>query len=322
MASPPTFQGLAQASSQLFGIAQTLARLDEQTRHPITISTPEHTRLINNFDIGVCHTFTLSNWAEDLGTDAQDLYSAAREISQIATKRKERKGRKGRKGRKEKKQKQKQKQKEKKQKERVKEKEREKEKEKKKEPSVFHLFPCLPTELRRMIWTEAAQPPPCAHFFAKFSLAMGGYEPGAVFMEDRGLWIACKESREAVHFIYKKRRAYVAAAGCFLDEEQKTKWPGKYSNEMHWRRIARFNFKIRALKWSVHRLHKMITTSCHNIENWLADKILKVHGPVIEKVTRRQFGAGPGQKLGETVLPLEAMEKLRRQLRSADFLLV
>ncbi|EPE05944.1 hypothetical protein F503_02773 [Ophiostoma piceae UAMH 11346] len=141
-------------------------------------------------------------------------------------------------------------------------------------------------------------------------------------MEDRGLWTACKESREAVRFIYKKRSAYVATAGCFLDEEQRTKRPGKYSNELHWRRIARFNYEVRALKWHVRFLHKQVITSCHKIETWLTDEILKVYGPVIEKVTRRQFGVAPGQKLGETVLPLAALERLCRQLRADGFLLV
>ncbi|CAK7566457.1 MAG: hypothetical protein SEPTF4163_004403 [Sporothrix epigloea] len=71
----------------------------------------------------------------------------------------------------------------------------------------FEHFPQLPMELRCMIFAAAAQPPACPHYFSSFDPALGGREPSAEFMEDQGLWTACKESRWSVQNKYRKASA-------------------------------------------------------------------------------------------------------------------
>ncbi|CAK7270179.1 hypothetical protein SEPCBS57363_003971 [Sporothrix epigloea] len=78
-------------------------------------------------------------------------------------------------------------------------------------PTTFELFPLLPTELRLMIFTAAAQPPSCPHYFETFDPKLGGREPSAEFMVDHGLWTACKESRQSVQTQYRKAAARVTS---------------------------------------------------------------------------------------------------------------
>ncbi|EFX05039.1 hypothetical protein CMQ_5301 [Grosmannia clavigera kw1407] len=72
---------------------------------------------------------------------------------------------------------------------------------------VFHPFSRLPTELRLLIWTMAAQPPSFAiAYFMSFEATLAGREPAARFMDNRALWTTCWESRHTIKRVYEKNR--------------------------------------------------------------------------------------------------------------------
>ncbi|OAA60343.1 hypothetical protein SPI_05467 [Niveomyces insectorum RCEF 264] len=114
----------------------------------------------------------------------------------------------------------------------------------------FRCFPSLPPEVQLMIWAAAAQPPPCAHYFATFDLALAldGREPAAYFKADRGLWRACRASREVVMRAYEKRQAYfcTTASDCLTRSKPE---------EAQHRRLARLNKGMRHFRKQVHGLH-------------------------------------------------------------------
>lgn len=172
-------------------------------------------------------------------------------------------------------------------------------------PKTLHKFPCLPAELRLMVWEAAAQPPPCAHYFAKFKLALGGREPAAHFMDDRGLWRACRESRHVVQRVYQKRSAHFANGDCPFDRD---------SSEMQYRRIARYNKKGVLFKKKIRQLNEELNIGLHRMEHWLGS-VVSDKGPFSTETIKEIFAMEPGGKLGEEEVPFMEVETVCVELK-------
>lgn len=82
-------------------------------------------------------------------------------------------------------------------------------------PTSFHRFRDLPPELCLMIWNLAVLPPTCRHFYQAAQelqtsahtrpFPHGNDAPAAsLLLPDRGLWGACKESRNFVKLAHRK----------------------------------------------------------------------------------------------------------------------
>lgn len=170
---------------------------------------------------------------------------------------------------------------------------------------TFHYFPYLSPELQVMIWTAAARPPPCAHYFATFELVLGGREPWLRYVDDAGLWTACRESRRTINRVYEKASPHAKAVGCVTASNK--------ADEMQCGRLAKFNKDVGRFNKSIHKLRKDLRRGFRRMENMLRD-IMADPEHRSTKVIKELLGVEPGWKLGEKEVPVEAVNDLCTKL--------
>lgn len=176
-------------------------------------------------------------------------------------------------------------------------------------PETFSFFPHVPPEVQDMIWTAAAQPPPCTHYFSNFECTRGGgREPATQFMDDRGLWEACKGSRRVIKRAYEKTSADLTRVDASCQED-------KRAIEMQRRRLGRYNKSGERFKRQLHEPNREMKVAFQCVGQLLDSFLSNSKHPSLATLTKEAFGMGPGWKLGDEEVPVEMLEGVCADLK-------
>ncbi|OAA62017.1 hypothetical protein SPI_04876 [Niveomyces insectorum RCEF 264] len=177
-------------------------------------------------------------------------------------------------------------------------------------PTTFHRFLDLPSELRRMVWMAAAQPPPCAVYLIEFEPALAGREPAILYMDDGGLWTACSASHQVVQRAYLEQHAY-------WKSRRVTHWfSDQHPPGMQCCRLGEFNKRGYQFKERVRAFTGLLDMAFDAMEHALrtiaADRRKDV---AVSGAANDVFWMEPDWKPSEDDMPMQAVGRLCAELR-------
>ncbi|OAA56588.1 hypothetical protein SPI_07595 [Niveomyces insectorum RCEF 264] len=168
---------------------------------------------------------------------------------------------------------------------------------------TFPAFTRLPTELRLLVWTAAAQPPLCGHYFDRSAVPPGDQEPAACFMPDRGLWTACWESRNVVQRAYEEQRTFFGTDTPCLTVRVK--------DERHYVRLGWLNLRGERFKMRLHGLNEQLRVTIRKMEKSL--RKLKPGAVLSAETIEGLCRTKSGQRIGND--EIRAFERICNQMK-------